>query len=119
MPDLRLGLDPKDYKYIIDVPDPDFSPKRNRAIVEETIKDTENYYKILHGGKDTDLENRVDILSSYGRYRFNRGHKQIKEYLGKEQYEAIVGERLMEKLRVAQATNKLFSTDKIKKGVLL
>lgn len=119
MADVRLGLDPKDYRFINPNPDPDFSPEHNKAIVDETIKDAENYYKMLHAGNDEDLGNRIDILSSYGRYRFNKGTKQIQDYLGREMYEKIVGEKLMEKLRVAQATNKLFRTNKIKKGVLL
>ncbi len=119
MADLRSGLNPIDYRFINPDPSPDFSPERNKAIVNETIRDAESYYRKLHSGDDRDLGNRVDILSSYAIYRFNRGTKSLKEYLGKDMYNAIIGEKLLEKLRIAQATNKLINSGKIKKGVLL
>lgn len=119
MADVRSGLDPADYRFINPNPDPDFSPERNKAIVEKTIKEAELYFETLHKIQDRELEHRVDILSSYAVHRFNRGKKSLKDYLGKEQYNAIIGERLLEKVRVAEATNKLTRTKNIKKGILL
>lgn len=122
MPDVRSGLDPVDYRYINKNPDPDFSPERNKAIVEQTIKETEQFFGVYNRQRDIDLENRIDILSSYAVKRLGGGMtKSIKDYLGKEQYNAIIGEKLLNKLRVAEATNTLSRIDKynVKKGVLL
>jgi hypothetical protein len=120
--DVRSGLDPVDYKLINPNPDKDFSPERNRAIVEQTIRDTEKYFNVYNRANDKDLDNRIDIVSSYAVRRLSGGYtKDIKGYLGKEQYNAIIGEKLLSKLRVAKATNTLIKSDKlkIKKGILL
>lgn len=120
MPDVRSGLDPADYHLINETPDKDFSPERNRAIVERTIKEAEEYFKLQRMAKDKELEHRIDIIASYGDYRLNRGKtKQLREYLGREQYNAIIGEHLLEKLRVAEATNRLNGNTRLKKGILL
>lgn len=122
MADVRSGLDPRDYRYINSNPEPGFSPERNKATVDATIKETEQYFRMLNAAKDIDLENRIDILSSYAIKRLGGGMtKNIRDYLGKEQYEAVIGENLMTKLRVAQATNTLSKVPKynIKKGILL
>ena len=119
MADVRSGLDPVDYKYINKKPDPAFSPERNKAIVNETIKDAEKREAEWHKIMDNEGFNRIDILSSYGRYRFNRGVKGIKEYLGRKQYEALIGEKILSKLRVAETVNKLNHNTRFKKGILL
>ena len=119
MADVRSGLDPVDYRFINTNPDPAFSPERNKAIVNETIKEAEQreleWYKL----NDKEVFNRIDIVSTYARYRFNRGTKGIKEYLGKEQYNALIGEKLLSKLRIAETVNKLNHNDRFKKGILL
>lgn len=119
MSDVRLGLDSKDYKYLRDTPDPEFSPERNQAVINETIRETEQWFTDLYNAKDVELENRVDILSSYARYRFNVGTKDIKGYLGDKMYKAIIGEKLLSKLRVADVTNRLNGNNRLKKGILL
>jgi len=120
MPDVRSGLDPKDYHLINEVPDPGFSPERNKAVILETIKETENYQKMLHSARDKEFEQKVDVLASYGNYRLNQGKtKTLEQYLGREQMNAIIGEHLLQKLRVAEATNRLTTNSRIKKGILL
>ena len=117
MPNIRSGLDLRDHKYVVKNPDPRFSPERNKAIINETIREAEVWYNNFYKAKDVELENRVDILSSYARYRFNRGTKDLKGYLGKKIYDAVAGEKIIEKLRVASATNKL--SESSKKGILI
>lgn len=118
MPDVRSGLDPADYRFINPNPDPDFSPERNKAVVEETIKEATTYHRALWFARDKDLENRIDILATFGDYKLNRnGSKDIEKYLGKEQYKAIIGENILSKLRIAEASNKL--QGKKTKGILI
>lgn len=119
MADLRSGLDPKDYKYLQRGPDPGFSPERNKAIIAETIRDAENYHFKMRSILDTDGENRVDVLSTYARYRFNVGTKTLREYLGREQYEKLIGENILSKARVAESVNILNKNNKFKKGILI
>ncbi len=118
--DLRSGLDPKDYRYINPNPDPDFSPERNQALIEQTIRETDkflNEYKIALGES---WEERKDILAHYAKYTIGQGkHKNIKDYLGKKVYEALIGEKILSKVRVAESLNRLNGNTRFKKGILL
>ena|SRR5260221_376892 len=119
MADVRSGLDPADYRFINPNPDPDFSPERNKAIFDQTVKEAEAFFETLHKAQDKDMEHRMDVISSYGVYRFNKGTKDLKGYLGRERYNEIIGEQLLEKLRIAEATNKIIKNKNIQKGILL
>jgi hypothetical protein len=119
MADVRSGLDPKDYRFLREKPDPGFSPERNKAIIDETIRDTHKFLTGYQRVINNDALNRIDILSSYGRKVFSQhSSKSIKQYLGKEQYEALVGEKIMSKIRIAQANEKLSGRNRFKKGLL-
>lgn len=120
MPDVRSGLDPKDYRYINPNPDPDFSPERNKAIIEETIRETERFHKdyVLALGEAWDK--RKDILAHYAKYTIGKGGSQsIKDYIGKKAYEELIGEKILSKLSIAETTNRLSGNTRFKKGILL
>lgn len=119
MPDVRSGLDPADYRFINPNPDPDFSLERNKAVINQTVKDTEKFFKTQVEAIDESLGNRIDILSTYGRYVFNKGYKDIKHYLGEKQYNALIGEKILSKLRIAETVNRLNGNTRFKKGILL
>lgn len=119
MPDVRSSLDPVDYRYIKVNPDPAFSPERNRAIVKQTIQETDTFLKKMHEIYDDAYGERKDVLSSYAVYRFNRGTKKIEDYLGKKLYDSLIGEKILSKLRVADTMNRLNGNTKFKKGILL
>lgn len=119
MADPRNLLDPKDYKYLRDEPDPDFSPERNQAIVKETIQQTEKFFSREGKVVDDAQKERVDILSTYAVYRFNRGTKDFISYYGKDNYYKLVGEKIMSKVRVADTVNRLRGNNKFQKGILL
>lgn len=117
--DVRSGLDPKDFKYLAKEPDPGFSPERNRAIFEQTVNDAIKRRQEEAQLNDIEGMRRIDIVSSYARYRFNVGTKDLKGYLGKKQYEALLGEKLLAKLRMAESVNRLQGNTKFQKGVLI
>jgi len=119
MADLRSGLDPMDYRFINKNPDPDFSPERNKAVVDETIREAEKRKIEELQFQGSEIMNRIDIVGSYARYRFNKGTKDIRNYLGEAQYKAIVGENLLSKLRIAQTTNRLSHNRRLEKGIII
>jgi hypothetical protein len=112
-------IDPKDYKYIQKTPDRSFNPARNKAIIDQTIKDTETYFKDINGLFNDSIHDRIEAVSAYGAYRFNRGDKSIKDYLGKKLYENLIGEKILSKLRVMESVNKLNNNKKYKNTILL
>jgi len=120
MADVRSGLDPKDYRFINPKPDPDFSPERNRAIVEQTIKETDKFLSEIGKIRDDKGKQLLDILSHYAVNTIGRGRTQsIKQYLGKKQYEAIIGEKILSKVRTMDTINRLNGNNRFKKGILL
>ncbi len=88
-------------------PDPDFSAKRNYAVINGTI---EKYKKMRFGvnPKVTKAaEDRADILASYGIYRFNVGTKSFTDYMGKGWEKKVYSEKLLQKIKVMDSIKKL------------
>ncbi len=110
-------LDPKDYKYIVEHPNKDFSPRKNNAIIEETIKEADKYHRTEGLVIEEALGERIEAVAAYSCYRFNRGTKSIKQYLGDKLYAKMVGERILEKVRVSQTADSF--SNKFKKPILL
>lgn len=98
----------EDYKYFIEKPDPKFSPARNKAIINETIRDTEKYFRNLGKVLDDNILNRIDIMATFAEYKLNRnGEKSFKDYAGKRLHSELVGEKILSKIRALEAANKL------------
>lgn len=102
-----VQIQPKDFKYFKN--DPDFNPARNKAIIDETIKETEKFFADLHKLDDDESKKRIDIISSYGIYRFNKGTKDLKHFLGPKMYGELLGEKLRDKVRAIESVNRLGS----------
>jgi len=112
-------LDPKDYKYIVATPDASFSPDKNKAIIEETIREADTFHKTSGLAIESALGERIEAVSAYACYRFNRGFKNIKGYLGDKLYEKMVGEKILSKIRVADTVNRLNGNHKLRRPILL
>lgn len=104
--DNRL-IQPEDKRFFVEKPDSSFSPARNRHIIQETIKETEAFFRKLNTELDRDMENRIDMFSSYATYRFNRGTKSVEDYLGKDISRQLLGERILSKVRTLDAVDRL------------
>lgn len=105
-------ISPEDKRFYVKNPDASFSPRRNKAIIQETIVETEKFFQELSNIHDKDMQNRLDILSTYATYRFNRGTKNIKQYLGDRLSKEIIGEKILSKVRVLQEDEKLRNREK-------
>ena len=103
----------------LSVADSDFSEARNKAIIEETIKQAEKYHKTVHEAIDDNLGERIEAVSAYGRYRFNGGFKTHGDYFGRQLMNKFVGEKLLQKIKVMDTVNKLNKNNKFKKSILL
>ena len=57
-------------------PDANFNPARNKAVIEETIREATKYHQKVHGVLDEALGERIDAFSHYATYRFNKGTKK-------------------------------------------
>jgi hypothetical protein len=109
----------EDKRFFVQNPDPSFSPKRNKAVINETITETEKYFAEIGQVIDKNLGNRLDIVGTYGRYRFNTGTKSFKQYVGKKMWSELVGEKILAKIRVAETVNKFNGNTKwLGKGMI-
>lgn len=101
-------LDKRDYRYIVDKPDANFSPERNKAIIAQTIRETDEYFRKLNTVDDKDFQERVDILSSYSSHLYNKsGTKSLKNYLGRELYARIAGEKILARVKALESGDRL------------
>lgn len=98
-------IDKKDYRYIKD--NPNFSEKYNKHIIDETIRETEQYFKTLNSKLDEGAKERLNILSSYAIYRFNKGTKKFKDYVGRKVASQLIGEKILHKIRLAEEKDKI------------
>lgn len=113
----QVEIQPQDRKFFVN--DPNFNPSRNKAIVAETIRETEKFFSQAGQGADKEQEDRVDILTSYGVYRFNKGTKNVRDYLGRELYNKVIGERILSKVKVMDSVNRLNGNTKFRESILL
>lgn len=98
----------QDYHLIVEKPDSSFSPQRNKALVEETLRETDTFFQSLHEARDKEWELRKDVLMSYGDYRLNRGGtKRFEEYVGRDLRRTLIGEQLLSKVSVLSSVDKL------------
>lgn len=108
-------IDPRDKKYFVAKPDPSFSPQRNLAIIKEVHEDTKKFFASLTKKYQDGLDDRTDVLNSFALYKFNKGgDKTFNQYIGKDLRRRLVGERLLEKVRVLSTIDKLSGRTKIK-----
>lgn len=113
VPELNLEVDSRDKKYYIEKPDPNFSPARNFAIMEQVDQEADEFFRKMAEERKYDRDDRIDILSSYGRYRFTRGHKDFESYAGKKLYTRLIGEKILSKVKALSSVDKLKGNTKI------
>lgn len=82
------------------VPDPGFSPERNKKVIEETIKKTEKNHIDRQKQYLEGLYERSDAVMSYIKKLVN-DHRSysVEKYLGKDYLDQLRGERKLAKIR--------------------
>ena len=91
-------LDPKDRRFILKSPDSDFSPERNKQIVEQSIKD----YEVMRAKKtaehDDSYAERSDAVVSYLRHLDRGATTPMEKYFGKKMLAYLRGQQIRERL---------------------
>lgn len=89
------GSERSDYqKYYIKNPK-NFSPERNKAIIDQTIKEYEDMRSKRMKGFYDDLGERIDAAASYLMY-LERGGSSAEKYFGKKELARLRGEKIRE-----------------------
>lgn len=101
-------VDPSDYRFYVEKPDADFSPERNQAIIQEVIDSGMKIDAVLKKAGLKDMQNRVDILSSFARNSIGKGsQKTLEQYVGKQGMAEIYGEKILEKIKIMESIERL------------
>lgn len=95
-----------DSKYFVEKGEQGFSPARNKAIIEETIRKHEENRKRKAKEDVEKLGEVIEAVASYGTYRFNKGSLKVDQYLEKQVMTKLMGERIIERAKRAQAMKK-------------
>lgn len=108
----NTSISKEDYRFYVDKPDPNFSPERNKAIIQETIVNTTKFFKTKNKAIQDSLGERVDILASYANHTLagKNETKTLEQYLGRHLYTQIVGEKILQKVRLLKEADKLAGT---------
>jgi hypothetical protein len=102
---MSVVVQKEDYKYYKE--NPNYNFKRSQAIIQETIESTKKFFNQLGRKIDDEGHNRVDMVSSYGVYRFKDGEKKFRQFIGERRWKDLIGEKVLEKIRIAKTVNKL------------
>ncbi len=99
---------PEDKRFYVQKPDPSFNPTRNKQVIEETIRETTQFFTTINKAFSDEVSRRAEIVSDYGNYRLNMGgEKTAEQYLGKRLMSELIGEKILSKVRVLEASNKM------------
>lgn len=113
IPELDLEVDPKDKKYYVEKPDPNFSVQRNLAVIAQVDREADEFFRKQDEEYKFDQEDRIDVLGTYGRYRFNKGTKGFEDWAGRKLYTRLIGEKILSKYRALSSIDKLRGRTKV------
>ncbi len=96
---MAIFTEKDDYqKFFIELPEPGFSPERNKAVVEGTIKKhNAMIYKKKHE-HDEAYGERADAVVSYLRHAEKKPGYLLKTYFGRQMLAYLRGEEIRKKL---------------------
>lgn len=88
--------------------DKNFSEARNRQIVAETMRETDEFFQkessLVHDG----MMERAHAMACYGTYLFAKhGSKNVDDYLGRHTLTRFLGEKVMERIKAYKTAARL------------
>lgn len=99
------------YRYYVEKPDKNFSPQRNYAVIQSVLAENDHMQRMIDPKVEKNAGNVADILASFAKYKLDiGGGKQIEQYLGPHWMTKIYGEKLIEKIRVREAIQRMNQT---------
>lgn len=94
---------PDNYQSYVEKPDPSFSRQRNYQIIEAVLAENDKMQRELKDEVKKAAGDVADILTSFAKYKLDiGGEKQLEEWIGREWMKKIYGDKLLEKIRMAE-----------------
>lgn len=100
----------RDYqKYYIESPTSDFSPEKNKSIIEGTIQKYEkkraDMMKLYREG----LSERIDAATDYIRYLERGGSSPAEQYFGKRELARLRGQKIVQTVQRTASGKKIIT----------
>ena len=106
-------IHPDNWHLYQEKPDRNFSPQRTEVIINQVLKENDEMQTKVRDSVQKNAGNVADILASFAKYKLDEGKgKQIEEWLGPHWMAKIYGDKLIEKIRMAE----ILKDDNRKKG---
>ena len=94
---------PDNYRLYIEKPDANFSRERNYKVINQVLAENDKMQRDLNDEVKKNAGNVAEILTSFAKYKLDRdGGKQLEQWLGKENLNALYSEKLKEKMRMIE-----------------
>jgi hypothetical protein len=95
-----------DKKFYLETPDPGFSPARNKAVVEESIRKFEAMRKKKYNQAIEQYRERADATVSFIRHVDRGGGNNLRKYFGNKMIAHLRGEEIFADIRLLMANAK-------------
>ena len=102
-----VDKNPDNLRLYVQKPDPNFSVERNFQVINGVLAENDKMQRTLRGKVKANAGNVADILASFAKYKLDDGgEKKLERWLGKSWMTKIYGEKLIEKIRMAEIMQK-------------
>lgn len=89
-----MKIKQEDSKFFVEKGDPGFNPSRNKSIIAETIRKTNELYKAKQKLADDALGERVDAVVTYIKSRAGQSGSPVEQYFGKRMLAYLRGQKI-------------------------
>lgn len=89
----------KDFKFILDTPDPGFSPARNKFVINESIRKYEEMRAKKIAESVEGIRERSEAVASFLDHVNKGKDNNLERYFGKEVLKRLRGEEIVDELR--------------------
>jgi len=99
-------IDKSDYKYVVETPDADFSPKRNKMIIENTIRKYDETRKRRMKDFREGIGERSEAIASFLKHIDQTGKNKLDGYFTPQMLAHLRGAEIIDKLREKRFVTK-------------
>lgn len=89
-----MDISKSDWKYIKVKPDPNFSPEKNKSVIDEVIRETDALTRKRKREFDEKIGERAEALATY----VGSDNEDLAKYFGKKYYDHLRGQKSREEM---------------------
>jgi hypothetical protein len=99
-------MDTQDKKFYVDTPDVGFSPKRNKQVIENSIKKYEAMRALKQKQFQEGVGERAEAVASFIQHVNQNGHNNLDRYFGPSMLAKLRGMEIVDRIKSAGGISK-------------